>query len=92
MIGVADALLADIAAHISLYPLLAEDDPGFQQQGEEIAGLCVNYGTFQTLDEHPGILPAPWNDYRSERAGEWHIKLRRARNSCTRFFEVLNGS
>lgn len=77
--------------YISILPLLDVDDPQFQAQGEMIARACGDFETFEALDERPGEVSSPWNDYRSKRAGEWHIKLRRARNHCERFFDQLQG-
>lgn len=45
----------------------------------------IGYDIFQVLDEKPGYFGY---DYRSN--GEWHWKLRRARNSAPTFFEVIN--
>jgi hypothetical protein len=80
--------LEAIAAAIGRLPLLDADDRGFQDQGELIARLCGDYDTFQTLDETPGIVGSD----RDAAGCLWHVKLRRARNSCERFFDLLGQS
>lgn len=55
-----------------------------QEQGEHIAWLLHgDRSLFIELDERPGQYDA---DYASS---GWHWKLRQARNSCRRFFDIL---
>jgi hypothetical protein len=56
-----------------------------QLQGEQIAAMFGgNMSLFIELDERPGQYDPGYA------SGDWHWKLRQARNGCSRFFDVFN--
>lgn len=60
------------------------EDGVTQLQGEGIALLFDTFEQFRELDEQPGSYDG---DYPS---GNWHWKLRQARNGCAAFFDIIN--
>ena len=57
---------------------------GYDEQKILDAVNGIGYDLFQQLDEKPGYYDG---DYAG---GNWHWKLRRARNSASIFFETIN--
>ncbi len=57
---------------------------GWDEQAVLDAVTGIGYDMFQQLDEKPGYYDG---DYAG---GNWHWKLRRARNSAPDFFEAIN--
>lgn len=63
------------------------EDQVTQLQGEAIAAMFDgDRSLFIELDERPGQFDG------SYASGDWHWKLRQARNGCRRFFDVFNES
>lgn len=70
-----------------LEPAHADPSRISQEQGEQIAEFLHErggYKLFVELDERPGQF-----DHAYAR-GDWHYKLRQARNGCREFFAILN--
>lgn len=65
-----------------------------QAQGDYIAALFQgDFDLFRDLDEGPGRYLSSYyhgGDDKSYTYDDWHYKLRRARNGCDRFFDILN--
>ena len=57
---------------------------GYNEQAVIDVITGIGFDLFQQLDEKPGWYDG---DYAS---GDWHWKLRRARNQAPEFFEAIN--
>ena len=57
---------------------------GYDEQAVTGVITGIGYDLFQQLDEKPGYYDGNYA------AGDWHWKLRRARNQAPDFFDAIN--